>query len=315
MSQENMLYAISEIKRRYYVGTQAAYKATKTIAQILDTPPEIARRVNREADLSHGYRATPSRLAGINDALWQTLSEVIEAGDLQLDEPGAIQDLADHFLDYGTEDWVYGLGKVPLADSITCYANLFHEARAHSIRNDPELGTFVTETLYDQLLEKDVDFIPDDPSTPAFPVLVRQILATLPWDTLLSQETYQRATTIKTVEALKSHLDLPRMVAQVKRDQVDHRMEYRRQMLSYFLSYEYTPPSVADLIETLDTRRRTRIRRLRKMRKNPTPRVFTERERLLVTEAGFLRHAAAAEKNWIETYLGIPHERPPESPA
>ncbi len=238
---------------------------------------------------------------------------------------------------YDYSDWLFGwplfeqsesekTEQERYADKLFKYnSGLFAEINQAGIRTDEELGKFVSLRLYEELNKMALSFDaesakkllgeyaseiePDETVLQNFPLAVFLTTLNLDWTALFSRETFNKNSRKNKNSAEGVHITLKDIIQSVTKDKVDHKLEYRRQILARYINERYirhldnAQLTYEDLVEDASRRLYEKRTELSGLASLNAPNVFIKDGKRHVKEAEIIRRLIGSEKNWLIRYL------------
>jgi len=233
----------------------------------------------------------------------------------------------------GYQDWVFGwpysgfFGEhgerevlEEYGDRLLGYSQeLFSEINRAGIRANKEFGDFLSLRICEGLEDIPIPFNvggarelarqglisepkPDKSAIENFPLAVYQAMRNLDWEEIFSSEIFNESVREHKKAVERNYIVWGELVKSVTRDRVDHRLEYRRQILtSYLLPNESI--TYEALVEISDRRLRDRRSRLSRLMSRDESRLIVKNEKKMVNDAKFIRHLIGSEKSWLIKFL------------
>lgn len=306
---EGLLKAMQDIKTDYYVGTQEAYRAVKKISsEIYENPERTAIMINhalKQKFVNPSYEATPERVYGTFDVLNDA---ILYADEPHYDEPDETTllltndyyEMMENIRDLNTFDKDNPFKMQP-SDLSRIFTPYFVSANEKRMDNNEEFGEGVIDCLGENFYEY------SDNVNPRFArdyiswvSRFLTYLGSVNWEGELSKESFNRRLNRHRGIILNEDLDLERIVDRLVNDRYDHRLEYRRQVLCYWLEdwddYE-------EVVKTTEYMIKSRVARYKKLESLNAPLFIIEKERKMIQSAKFVRHLLGSERNFVKRYL------------
>ena len=146
----------------------------------------------------------------------------------------------------------------------------------------------------------------DESAIQNFPLAVYLATQSLDWEYLFSREAFYKSSKQHKGLVESQYISTGLLIRNIIRDKVDHRFEYRKQILVNCLSSYFSdvgPITYEELVEKIERRleiRESRLSRQIEMDLNP---YIIKKEEKLIDEAKFLRHIIGSEKSWLIKFL------------
>jgi len=306
---EGKLRAIQDLKREKYVGTQTAWNYIKRVNNLYDNPEKVSKAINErlEEQGTVHYLATPEKIVGLGYYFPRFL---VKANFENYDDSKG--DTYELTVEDEADD---KLGKTPLFSCIDLITDkrddlnveklvdylipLFLDSQSKDMTNE----NFATKAIQysdhiygiDEAVRKEV-FVKVSSSN---------------WDQLLSVENYR---TLESEIKRGIFFDEIKINSRIKlmiNDQIDHRLEYRREILTDFIDSMINEEFFGDSYEaSYDGLRDYNLRYLRESRERlkefierNDPKVIIDGEKSIIEKREFLLLIIAPERNFINKYL------------
>tara|TARA_Y100000034_G_scaffold134836_1_gene204467 strand:- start:813 stop:1751 length:939 start_codon:yes stop_codon:yes gene_type:complete len=303
---EGMLREVQRIKSENYVGTKEAYGVLKQISDAESNPIKTANRINSFVwRVPHySYPATPERVIGSIDILF--------------DADRNAQSLVDKFFTEGLDpnsDFYHSLmqnigaglsSEVPFSfkpsDLSRTLIGFFVYANKKGVSSDRDFGESVLKGL-GYLCKKTEEEIGAESVSEEDKCWTIGFLADVlsqDWEDRLSRKSYLENLD-RYVGNARLRLKIPEMVEKLKRDMVDHRMDYRRQTVCYWLEKRGID-NYEEALRMSEESIRSRAERYEKS-KSCSPKFQIGNLRKSLQEAKFIRHVLGQERNFLKRYL------------
>ena len=233
----DMLRAVQDIKSQNdgLIGTKSIYGMIKAHRNVREVPEKIAEEINkkiRKVFSSVTYEATPQRICG--------LFHVID-----LPEEEQVEGLYEHEILVKNGAVRFGLYHISFSDpeesefrrACDYFLPFFLEANLESITSDEEIGSTIAEIFrreYDEVrskIDEGIQYKLDD----YVQKLVRELSVT-DWKKELSKKSQIQNESWYTRMISEDAFLIRNMVERVKKEQVEHKLEYRRGILSHAIS-------------------------------------------------------------------------------
>ncbi len=297
---EGMLRAVKDLKGEHYIGTQTAHNSVKAVQRVYSRPVEIADKINEELGLnSTHYQATPERLAALARNINEISIDEQASAPKEDDPPLALyKSTAGDLLSLATYPGIpaYLFGQLPVKEEGDVYnalKQLFIDANTSGVKTNRELGEFIVPYLSRMIENR------HKPKEKGRVTIVNPTLTKIDWEEASSREKLREYERV--YSSIAAELDTDEIVERLKRDGLDHRLEYRRQVLAPFLrSYSGTPYTT--IIKELKDRIEKSESRLERPSIKDSTYVRESEERSLTTKK-FLRHLLGSDRNFAERFL------------
>lgn len=307
---EGMLAAIQELKNEYYIGTGDAFVFLHKYLKIYSNPEGIAKVLNKrlkESGLENlSYPATAQRITGIRHTIvnisyenplftsdnWK--EQVKLKGELIDTESDAFKML---YPDYD----FYSCGIEEVADS---FYGAFYLANKLKVNNDHDFGKELTN--FYRLKFNEIGKQVKSVSLEIYEnmLLLLRDLESIDWQQALSRQS-QIAEERSQIRLIKNdYILLWKMVEKVIKDQIDHKLEYRRMILTKWLE-DNECEDFEDAKKTMGIHMFLANNFIRQREKDPKK---TERGRLEhilehIKRMEFVFRIFNSERRFIEKYL------------
>jgi len=218
-------------------------------------------------------------------------------------------------------DWIFGekTESIEYQDKLMIYMqDLFSEANICGMNTDQKFGLFLSVRLFNELSdisipfdiewgienaeEMGLDIEPDESVINNFPLAVYTSMQTFDWREIFSHARFNKAR-----EKYKQYMHtncLGVIIEGVINDRVDHRLEYRRQILATYLSrFGSELITYEQLIEDVDRKLEERKSRHSRSVGLSAPMMILSNDARLLKEIQLIRNLVASDKNWLTRYL------------
>jgi hypothetical protein len=314
---EGMLKAIQELKSEYYIGSEEAYSYLKNLQQTYELPQKVSDMTNNQLTKTFGgnltYLATPERIVGLENAIsavsLKTVFEEIFLKENRTDllrkslrnpPQKYLNQFSPVFLScrdenenyYGLIHYSEDIEKNPelLKKTIEAFKPYFIKANTEGINLDDDFGDIVLSVLKKEYenIRDNIDVNKTFPNCDIFISDLTKNLSNINWKKELSKENLR----IYEAHRKKSEIycfSCQDIVRRMRKDRVDHRLEYRRAVLCEWLSehdiktYENAIKYSNYMLTVLNSQKN----------------VSEE----LKECCKFIRHLVGADKNFIKRYL------------
>ena len=304
---EGKLKAIQELKREKYVGTQSAWNYIKGVTALYENPLRISKAINErlEEQGTVYYPASPERIVGLGYYLPRFFTKIeLESSDQK--EP-------DEFTE---EDYaILYLTDIPLFSCIELITDkkenrnieklvdylfpLFLESQSESMTN---LDFAIKAIQYPEEIHQ---------INEVFRNAIYSKVSSSNWDNLFSLDNLRSLETKIKRDIFSYEILINDRVKLMMNDRVDHRLEYRREILTdtidEFINCTFFGESN---VVSYDSLRDHYVRNLRESRKRlekleclNTPDCIIKSEKLNIEKKEFILCIIAPEKNFIDRYL------------
>ncbi|MEK6826119.1 MAG: hypothetical protein AABX90_00645 [Nanoarchaeota archaeon] len=312
---EGMLRAIQDLKAENYIGTQDAWKTLKDIEALYSKPSQISSKINQALN-NPAYKATPERLCGLVD-LFSAIDDLsVETFDCDAVNAYYFTDAREDFLSSGTnylgilvfdseKNVIHSLLENEIEKTEKELTNLFKLANESGLKTDSEFGQFFIDYVSEEI-KKRKDILPEfETQIAEVQQAVAAMSCNLDFEKLFSIQSLRDAER----EGLTATLihSTTKLYARLKNDRLDHRFEYRRQLLTNFLrSFLHRfdePPAYEEIKDFLDHKVLDRKRRVYSWRSLNGPDEIIKREEEVYESYKFLRLLLGAEKSFVIKYI------------
>jgi len=312
---EKRLRVIQDLKNEYYIGTLDTLRFLRNAKKIYEKPKEVSNYINRrliDSGVLNSYPATPERIVG----LCRMFSEASEEANLSRDETNSLSEFKDFFEMIETRNNIINeIDNTPSWEYF-CFSNeffekncpenkeysllpYFYEANKNKINSDE---AFKKEVINYIKNEEDNDgeiYVPEK-----FNEVYLKNLMDRDWKKELSKakliDTEKRILKQEKVHSLNGG----KILEKIMRDQVDHRIEYRRMILCKWLEDE----GIRDYEEAIckiEGTWKKRLAMLKELRSDFIAGSFRTKGELKnsIRESKFIRHLLGSDKNFTEKVL------------
>ena len=304
---EGMFKAVQDLKDEYYVGTKEAFEIIKSCQRIYSNPEKVSEIIN--TNLSYmallDYPATPERIVGLERVI-ESCSR--NASDDMDEIYKGNRDVG--FIDFYLRELSEKFRIIPMGDEILFekdveksserFFDVFRIANENKVKSDNLLKSTVINYFLDSYSEIK-DEIPEkikDYSDEWMRKFLNSLVS-LDWNLYFSKEEF-RVYEKEKLGNTRNSVSLKNMVEKIKKDQLDHRLEYRRMILCKWLR-ESNVGDYKEAISAIERSIRERKEILERLRKLDSPTV-EEGEKYL-DSSKFIRHLIGSDKSFIEKYL------------
>jgi hypothetical protein len=308
------LEVIQDLKSRYYIGTQEAWDYLNAVDAVYSLPVEISDKINHEVNPTK-YPATPQRVCG----LLGTISEICyNALNASIDKQNSPDEIDSNWLPgpifseqyknleiIGDQSgWAFRLNDKKV---IRVLVPFFKDAQSRGITSNREFGGLFIDKLKQGYNLIDSKIIEEDLRAISGFYLdeIVKNLSLIDWEQKLSKENLRKIESDKLFFEEQWCLNCESIIRRILLDQVDHRLEYRREVLCKWL----TDNNIEDYQEALDKvqlsikHRQDNIEQFKELSSiHPSIWLAGEAEERL-KHAVFIRHLLGSDKNFIERYL------------
>ncbi|MBI2452110.1 hypothetical protein HYV50_03470 [Candidatus Pacearchaeota archaeon] len=235
---EEMLRAIQDIKSQNdgLVGTKDIWDMIKEHRNIREVPEKLAEEINKEIKKTFSgvtYEATPQRIYGLFYGIYLPEEEQVE-GLYEyeiLAKNGAVRFGRDYisFLDPEESEF---------RRAFNYFLPFFLEANLENITSDEEIGSVIAEIFrreYDEVrhkIDEDIQYKLDDYVQKIF----REMSVT-DWKEKMCRKSQIQSESFHTRIIIEDAFLIRNMVERVKKEQAEHKLEYRRGILSHVISH------------------------------------------------------------------------------
>jgi hypothetical protein len=292
-----MLEAIKDIKRDNYVGTKEAFDTLKEMQKARELPEEVSKHINETLEETFSsyditYSATPERVSGLIEIL----------NKMEFDNMGLNEYIDNYEESYDYGDIGTGCDKKPdyIADRLKGF---FIYSNLEGCTDDSDFGFKVSEYLIDRLLLAKEN-IPEELETSVNRYILKEIFKIMKddwYENLSRQEMSRRESNDRRVIE-RFGLRNYNMVERLKRDRLDHRLEYRRQVLTKWLGERHIE-NYEQAIETADSSIQQRKERLEKCKSYSSPVVIINTQEKMLDEARFIRLVLGGDRKYVTECL------------
>ena len=319
-SLEAKLRAIQDLKAERYIGTQQAWEYLNEVEALYVNPIKIADAINERLKKELGsdeiyYPATQERVVGLMAELY-SLSDMIDDIEYEhrkkmkispSDEVEMENNLAQKL---GFNDWkdlenknpimnfytTFSDKKTPLIESTSKFlTTIFYKAQEPNIDNNT-FGKLALENAF-----KDYPLLfPDKAQT--FSELISRIAEENNWDYLLSKENLKEIRLERMNRAIGSNLSLSDRIDKIIRDQIDHRFDIRREIVSDLLTFKEFK-SYKEAVDSMQNQLRKWNSRLKIYLKKSAPKIIKESGQKMIRDYKYFLTCLGSEKNFVERYL------------
>ena len=332
---KGMLRAVQDKKEEYYIGTQDAFNYLKRIGDVYERPAKIAELINKklETRLNITYPATPERIAGLNDKL--SLPNL--ASDPELEEDprvylkenfpnlgflkytdifnvlsselrGVGKSLEKFFREEGDEYIVKQFKKIDLfsentmEDYVQIFFPFFESANKEEIKTDEDFGIEIISVVKEEY-EKIEGKIKEDMEISCSDYIeeLTRDLSVVDWKKEFSKEKLREKEKERLDMNSSFRISLVEIVEKIKRDHLDHMLEYRRMVLCHWLK-ENKVKNYEEAIALY----KERVELAERFSKDMMPiseEIIGESTKLIKGSLNFLKPLLYSEKNFIERFL------------
>ncbi|MEK6914873.1 MAG: hypothetical protein AABW83_04445 [Nanoarchaeota archaeon] len=300
---EGKLRAIQELKSEKYVGTQEAFNYIERISAFYDNPGIISEEINRELAKNGDiiYPATPQIILGLGDFLEKIVNEY----NIEIDDP------------YLENDYDVENSPIFEYDYLICGGQRLYKSQED--RNPGELSKYLIEIF------KEVQST--ETSNQGFGVYVlyyslekfgsredkmKSLLnkaLSADWDYIFSLENFRNIQKKLKNSIFSEEIRISDRIKRMKRDQVDHRLENRREILTDFIgdfiAYKEEGKDISyDFLRefakaTLEESKR-RYKRFIDLKVSPN---MIRDEEDIMEKRNFILTTLAPERNFVNRYL------------
>ncbi len=302
MTSQNLkgkLRAIQELKAEKYIGTKEAWDYLDRVNALYENPKLAADSINKELEKQTliYFRATPERIMGLGDFFDIVLTDFNEIElktNKNLSRSNGLMKLDSLYSDSPLTNYKYLIcGENPFRNpkKLTEYLLPIFENVQIKHTTNRLFGIYaVNYTLNNfDLYEREINFFLEKANN-------------INWDYLLSLENFRDMEKKLKREIFQEEIDITNRTERMYRDQVDNRLENRREILTDYIiqnnidSYD----SLREDLKRIFQNRQKLIEELKIL--NPHEIILNKQERL-IKESKFLLIASAPERNFINKYL------------
>ena len=302
---ESKLAAIQDIKNKHYVGSKEAYKIIQDTSKLYLYPEWISTNLNnllRDSFTRLSYPATPARVYGVYEIL--KLNEEIEVDDSFRYVCGATQGLRTFLGSLVHSNCCFSLSADllnPPSSKATLFFPYFFNANKEGLTRDIDFKYCLRNTLEEELTENILkidcslrhharDFIAD------FLSLFDEIDPTI-----LSEDYFRKRRAELAEEIYYTNIDLDKSMVRLFNDKIDHCLEYRREILSTWLSFN-RPHDYESALQLIEDKLEEDKKRLFNQRADPNHPGIPYSEQM-IRNTSFIRHILGSERNFVERFL------------
>lgn len=301
---ERMLRAVQDIKTEYYVGTKEAYNTIKKLQEVREGPIKTAGYINRSLNRKFenpSYLATPERVGGIEGVLFEAAnyaSQQFLNNEAELCPEYHLQNF-DFFKVFRIESDVDDKPE----NSAILLIPYFIQANKINAEEDSLFGIVFQDYLLKKY--KEVRWRIEEKMQPACDTYMLRGLHYLEdtdWNNLLSEQSFNIREREIAKYIMASKISTGKILDRMLNDRIDHRLEYRRQVLCKWLrdcgfkDYEEAFSSNQELLKM-------REERLQKFTAGNCTKNMIYDVKRLVRISKFLRHLLGSEKNFVKKFL------------
>ncbi len=310
---EGMLRDVKEIKSDYYVGTKEAYEVLKEIQQIYSNPAKASATINDRLKALNPltYIATPERVAGITKTITQLVFEIESEDEFIQEYYGRFEDVPDFeiarkidsldLLEHISHSDFMFFNPEGIPKAIYLF---FADANSKSISSDEDFGKNSVNLLRREY-EKSKNSIgfKKKKYCDNFMDLLLSNLSETNWNYVLSKRGLGEIERNR-IYGAKANMRISTIVERVFRDKLDHRLEYRRQILCKWLEkFSEEPEEYETLVKLSENELRRSEKNLRNLENLNAPEEIIKHSERRVRTSRFIRHLLGADKNFVKRYL------------
>lgn len=294
-SLERKLREIQDLKKEKYVGTVQAWAHINSLFWISSYPGQISCAINHRLRTqldrpSLRYEATPEKIVG----LLNEFDEII----MDMDDLYPEQHVSDIFLglplhnstagyDYQGENIKYlrmeteqiEEGKKRIKKSLT---SIFLEANKQSM-NNRQFGELALKFVFDNHL---------------FSNYIANRASKTDWDYVISKNNMSNIMRELRRSSYFSNINLYDRIEKIFRDQVDHRLENRREILTDFLAL-HGFSSFEQALSSIEYG----IGERKKLYEDEEDSIFINTQKNYLKYDRFIRHTLVSDRNFVKRYL------------
>jgi|SRR3989338_2016435 len=280
---EGKLKAIQDLKSEHYIGTQASWKYLNRVIALYENPKKVSRAINvRVAEQrTVYYPASPERVLGLLDFLFLNL----------LREPKTLEDSPIFYY----HQFLCGNGdKVNLEKLTDFLIPIFANVQEPDTSNDV-FGNYALVYSLENL----------DCKERKRKFFMRKFTS-VNWDYVFSLENLRKIERDLKMYIFYIEINIIDRIKLMERDQVDHRLENRREILADWIHLirENNPKiDYESLLEEVRSRYKMRQDRLKRLRDLNAHDAIISNEIRLVKEYEFINRLIKSEKNFINRFL------------
>lgn len=320
---EGKLRAIQDLKAEHYIGTQQAWQYLKELTNIYELPKKIVGSINNEVSKRTNliYPATLENLLGLYHAL-ETI--IIKASKTELDEliDSGISEYSKEFenSEHNRVENVRRLKKNPVINLPDFIQDIKFIVAYHN--GQPIIPYYRPQQVIDYLvpifenaqypttnnnsfgLEASLEILKDYPLTTQERKVISFLLPQLDWNLVFSKESIRKAENGMRENAFYEKISIHDRIQRMIRDQVDHKLENRREILADYLSLftdtDTSYEEIAHLQRELLKERRKRYQELVSM--EIAPELMIEETKRMIEVDKFIL-ITLADKNFAIKFL------------
>lgn len=313
------LETIKELKREYYVGTMQAKDLLEFRADIATKPDEFSDRINQEIDYSD-YKATPERISAIARCFEHFLAPLaMQDEDEPIYEPGVYFETLDALLNTPESfPLIHTASNEPLThrmffrkerdgmelshifdeDVFDFFVAAFENAKQKRVKTDTQMYSATYEMLMAEM-DRLSEYVSEEEVKAAKKELR---LAKHRGNMKFGTKQYVDLVILMDRCIKSDVVSYSLIVSNLKRDQVEHRLEYRRQVVLRFLD-QTRPESYSEAVDFAEKSLAKRKSRYESFISLKVPKSRIDSSKRLYEGAVFLRQCLASEKRFVEKYL------------
>lgn len=294
MSNENLqgkLRAIQTLKTEKYIGTQEAWNHLESLAQIYDIPNNVSISINESLSKRHStlhYPATPERVLAFYTYLDELFEESVEQ----------INGIYNDSLFSTALHWnILGFDLVP--------ASFIQESVNHAI---PFFNSTQSPNTADEdfAINSYQEIFGNLQLTEEGRMNIYSTISSSDWNSAFSKKNMIKKQREIESDVINTGIGLAKRLKRLERDRLDHRLEYRRELLTDWLTVITTPEGINDYhgaVSLLDAKIIGARRNLKSMESLKAPISITQGFKDILHLNEFLRTCIAPEKNFINRFL------------
>lgn len=319
-----LLKEVEDVKQEYYVGTSEAFMAVKARMRLYDNPPNLVRKINEQLGNSDSYKANTERLGGIMsmiqisnhllslgpDGVMDRMEDIFEKPQVSLAEMLFLYGDNNQFGNFLFGCFDDGLDDYSLSEDKfrTMLVSLFRRANFDEVDSDDKMKDYVALDMYSTLKEMNLsaeDFDEEDKGEVDNAEDLYLALCDLNAEEIFSRDNFIELERMAMFDIERAYLRTDERVKRLKNDMVEHRLEYRRNMLSIFLRQESDIQGAENVSYESLVQRQDEIIKKHEGRKKlfgiDSP--LNKHENEALDEARFIRHLLGSDRNFVRRFL------------
>lgn len=312
--QKQMLENIKEIKSQYYVGTKEAFDVLKNIQKMYSNPVEISGIINAQFSKKYAmtYEATPERIVGLERSLILCDNEAEIGLNADEDQFISFQIYKESILGYVnrvlTDTEVHPfMGKTRKAAN--AFYPFFANANKKRISGDEEFGEMIFEYIPHKVNQNWIKMVFERKSfykgKGVFAEWLTAFLAgfkSIEWERALSKQALRKHEREYKENLFAFDLSTVDIVQRLFRDQLDHRLEYRRAVGCKWLVGNRIEDYGKAIVE-LEKKIAKRTEKYQHIKEIDAPGTMIKHSENLIKECKFIRHVLGSDRNFFQRYL------------